>query len=93
MPASSHVCYLDHESDDVTHGVGTVYFLRKFSHKQWELQFRRLLWGPWDDFVSGSGIYGKEIFFAVLVVSFISEFDHFHKLVERIVKQMIPSKP
>ena len=27
-----------------------------------ELHFGCLLWGPWVDFVSGSGIYGKKIF-------------------------------
>ena len=57
------------------------------------IAFRTLLWGPWVDFVSGSGIYGRKSFFFVEVVSFILAFDHFQNLFERIVKQIIPSKP
>ena len=59
---------------------------------QWVLHFERLLWGLWVDFVSGSGIYRKKFFFAVLVISLILAFDNFQKLLEQIVKQIIPSK-
>ena len=38
---------IGHESEDVTHGVDTVYLRRKFSHKPVEFHFGRLLWGPW----------------------------------------------
>ena len=54
-----------HRNDDVTHGVGTVYFPRKFSHKQWVLHFgclsSEMKNRPRVDFVGGSSNYGKKI--------------------------------
>ena len=38
------------EIKDVTHGVGTVYLPRKFSHEQCAFYFERFFWGPWIDF-------------------------------------------
>ena len=35
---------IGHESDHVTHGVGTVYFPHKFSQEQWVLHFVSLLY-------------------------------------------------
>ena len=52
--------------------------------------FARLLWGPWVDFVSGSGVYGKKI---SLVVSLILAFDNFEKSFELVIKQIILSPP
>ena len=71
----------------VTHRVGTVYFPCKFSHKQWILLFERLLC------LYLEVVFMERRFFAVLLVLFILAFDHFQKLVQRIVKQNIPSKP
>ena len=46
-----------------------------------------------DRFCIGKRYLWKEGFFVVLVVLLILAFYHFQKLVKRVVKQIIPSKP
>ena len=47
--------WISHESDDVIHGVSTVYFPHKFSDRQGVLHSGHwLIVGPWVVFVSGS---------------------------------------
>ena len=96
---------IGHKSDHVTHVVGAVYFLRNFSHKLWLCISDACCCGSLGRFcgiylwyfvffiyfvVFIFVVFMERRFFAILVVSFISVFFHFKKLIEQIVKQIIP---